>query len=116
VLSTNELESNNRRFSAAFMGGRLSSPPARRLLVLTCMDARIDPQRMLGLQDGDANILRNAGGRVSDDFLPLGSDMTASVRRDVRHLRDTRVLAPHSEVHGYVYDVSTGRITSVDCA
>src|SRR5215216_1251812 len=67
MLSKEDLEANNRRFSAAFTGGQLAANPARQLLVLTCMDARIDPLRMLGLREGDAHIVRNAGGRVSDD-------------------------------------------------
>lgn len=44
-----------------------SAPPVRHLAVLTCMDARIDPLRVLGLELGDAHVLRNAGGRASDD-------------------------------------------------
>ena len=44
-------------------------PPARRVAVLVCMDARIDPARALGLEEGDAHVIRNAGGRASDDAL-----------------------------------------------
>jgi carbonic anhydrase len=69
MLSRDELEANNNRFWTTFTGSQLNSAPARKLLVLTCMDARIDPQRMLGLRDGDAHVLRNAGGRVSDDAI-----------------------------------------------
>jgi len=53
------------RFSSAGIGGR----PARGLAVVTCMDSRIEPLQMLGLSPGDANILRNAGARVTDDVL-----------------------------------------------
>ena len=49
--------------------GRLSLPPARRFAILTCMDARIDPAKMAGLSEGDAHVIRNAGGRASDDAL-----------------------------------------------
>ncbi len=49
--------------------GELPAEPARRLAVLTCMDARLDVPRMLGLSPGDAHILRNAGGIVTDDVL-----------------------------------------------
>jgi carbonic anhydrase len=69
MLSNDELEANNRRFSAAFTGGRLSSTPVRKMLVLTCMDARMDPLRLLGLHDGDSHVVRNAGGRASDDAI-----------------------------------------------
>ena len=44
-------------------------PPARHVAVLTCMDARIDPARVLGLEEGDAHVIRNAGGRASDDAI-----------------------------------------------
>src|ERR1051326_3555070 len=69
MLSEDSLAANNRRFSAAFTGAQLSHTPARKLLVLTCMDARIDPLPALGLAVGDAHVLRNAGGRVSDDAI-----------------------------------------------
>jgi carbonic anhydrase len=47
----------------------LPRPPARKLAVLTCMDARVDPADLLGLQVGDAHVIRNAGGVVSDDAI-----------------------------------------------
>lgn len=59
----------NARYAAAFDAAGLAAEPARRLLVLTCMDARIDALAVLGLQPGDAHILRNAGARVSDDVI-----------------------------------------------
>ena len=47
----------------------LAVPPARRIAILTCMDARLDPARFAGLAEGDAHVVRNAGGRASDDAL-----------------------------------------------
>jgi carbonic anhydrase len=47
----------------------LPTPPGRKLAVLTCMDARLDPGRFLGLSEGDAHVIRNAGGRASDDAI-----------------------------------------------
>jgi carbonic anhydrase len=165
MLSKEELEANNDRFWTSFTGSQLGAAPARKLVVLTCMDARMDPLRMLGLRAGDAHIVRNAGGRVSDDairslvisqqllgtrqvvvihhtncglfnvtndelrqrlrpilghgvggldFLPLGPDVTESVRADVKSLRQHPLLAPDTVVHGFVYDVATGRIAAVD--
>jgi carbonic anhydrase len=52
-----------------FDKGDLSRPPTRKLAVLTCMDARVDPADLLGLQVGDAHVIRNAGGVVSDDAI-----------------------------------------------
>jgi len=49
--------------------GKLALPPARRFAILTCMDARIDPAKLAGLHEGDAHVIRNAGGRASDDAI-----------------------------------------------
>jgi carbonic anhydrase len=54
---------------ADFDKSDLPLPPARKLAVLACMDARLDPAKVLGLQEGDAHVIRNAGGVVSDDAL-----------------------------------------------
>jgi carbonic anhydrase len=60
----------NARYSASFGDkGRLSLPPARQFAVLTCMDARLDPAAFAGLAEGDAHVIRNAGGRASDDAI-----------------------------------------------
>lgn len=49
--------------------GSLAMPPARRFAILTCMDARLDPAQYAGLSEGDAHVIRNAGGRASDDAI-----------------------------------------------
>jgi len=49
--------------------GTLAMPPARRFAILTCMDARLDPAKFAGLKEGDAHVIRNAGGRASDDAI-----------------------------------------------
>jgi carbonic anhydrase len=59
----------NERFASAFTAGDLPAPPGSHLAVLTCMDARILPLGVFGLELGDAHVLRNAGGRVTDDVL-----------------------------------------------
>jgi carbonic anhydrase len=57
-------------YSAGFGDkGGLSIPPARRFAILTCMDARLDPAKFAGLAEGDAHVIRNAGGRASDDAI-----------------------------------------------
>jgi len=48
---------------------KLAARPARKIAVLTCMDARLDPARFMGLVEGDAHVIRNAGGRASDDAI-----------------------------------------------
>ena len=57
----------NQKFAESFDKGDLEIPPARNIAVLTCIDARIDPAKALGLDIGDAHVIRNAGGRASDD-------------------------------------------------
>ncbi len=66
---TPDLLAANERYAASFRTGDLPRAPARRIAVLTCMDARMDPAKFLGLSDGDANVLRNAGGRVHPDVI-----------------------------------------------
>jgi carbonic anhydrase len=66
----NEVLISNQQYSASF-GDKadLALPPARRFAVLTCMDARLDPAKFAGLAEGDAHVIRNAGGRASDDAI-----------------------------------------------
>jgi carbonic anhydrase len=64
---TDELIANNESYSAHFDNGDLPLPPAKKVAVLACMDARLDPARVLGLHEGDAHVIRNAGGVVTDD-------------------------------------------------
>jgi carbonic anhydrase len=63
------LRAANEVYADDFSKGDLPIPPGRRLAVVTCMDARIDPARCLGLEVGDAHVIRNAGGLVTDDAL-----------------------------------------------
>jgi carbonic anhydrase len=64
-----ELVAANERYAAEFKKGTLPMPPARHFAVLTCMDARLVPARFLGLDEGDAHVIRNAGGRASEDAI-----------------------------------------------
>src|SRR4051812_33546523 len=64
-----EVSAANDRYAEAFGKGDLPMPPGRRFAVVTCMDARLDPARFLGLEEGDAHVIRNAGGIVTDDAL-----------------------------------------------
>jgi carbonic anhydrase len=65
-----EVLNANDKYSANFGDrGKLALPPARRFAILTCMDARLDPAKYAGLAEGDAHVIRNAGGRVSEDAI-----------------------------------------------
>lgn len=61
----------NERYAKSFDKGYLAMPPARRVAVVACMDARLDPARALGLEEGDAHVIRNAGGRAADAIRSL---------------------------------------------
>lgn len=64
-----EILTANEAYASGFAKGDLPMPPGRRFAVVTCMDARLDPARYLGLEEGDAHVIRNAGGLVTDDAL-----------------------------------------------
>jgi carbonic anhydrase len=66
---TDELLENNERYAADFGKGDLPGPPAKKVAVVACMDARILVSRILGLAEGDAHVIRNAGGLVTDDTI-----------------------------------------------
>lgn len=116
-------------YAESFALGDLTAKPTRRLAVLTCMDTRIDPLRIFGLQPGEAAILRGAGGRIDD-----GMRAAIVVARDALDVERVLVLGhtdcrgtddafvtvaadvaafdvPGVAIGGYVYDVATGRIT-----
>jgi len=154
----------NARFAETFDKGDAQLPPNLPLAVLTCIDARLQPPRFLGLEIGDAHVVRNAGGRATDDalrsliissqllgtrqfmvihhtdcgmltftnediwaklesetgknassidFLPF-SDVEASLKEDVRTIRDNPFLPPDVEVTGWVYDTTSGRLREVE--
>jgi carbonic anhydrase len=66
---TNEMVSNNDEYAQSFDKGHLPMPPAKPVAVVACMDARLDPARVLGLEEGDAHVIRNAGGVVTEDAI-----------------------------------------------
>jgi carbonic anhydrase len=64
---TDELVANNKQYATSFEKGDLPLSPAKGLAVVACMDARLDLHKILGLEEGDAHVIRNAGGVVTDD-------------------------------------------------
>ena len=69
MSAADDLLSANSLYASYFTKGELQAPPARRFAVVTCMDARIDPAKALFLEEGDAHVIRNAGGLVTNDAL-----------------------------------------------
>lgn len=156
---TEDLVARNAPYAEQFDAGDLAAPPRRRLAVLTCMDARILPHAALDMEIGDIHVMRNAGGRVTDDMertlmkstrllgveqvavmhhtrcgnaatdeelvakleatglddvpLPLDGNTEGALERDVRRLRESRLLADGVTVEGYVFDVATGAVEHV---
>ena len=177
-----EVLAANKTYAAQFgEKGKLAMPPARHFAVLTCMDARLDPAKFAGLAEGDAHVIRNAGGRASDDairslvishkllgtnewfvihhtncgmefftnevmrnllassletaalengaFKDVGQgpgsragefiewltikDPKQSVLDDVQHIKSHPLVSKSIVVHGYIYDVATGRLNEV---
>jgi len=180
-----EILAANARYAEGFGAkGGLAMPPVRGVAILTCMDARLDPAQFAGLDEGDAHVVRNAGGRASDDAIRslvishklLGThewfvvhhtdcgmaaftdhqmgallegslntaeltaagfanadddggaiegryvkwltfnDPEAAVVEDVTRIREHPLVNPSIPIHGFIYDVHTGRLHEVDAA
>jgi carbonic anhydrase len=71
MSAANEFLRANELYAAQFTKGNLPMPPGRHVAVIACMDARLDPARALGLEEGDAHVIRNAGGRAADAIRSL---------------------------------------------
>ena len=100
MSTTEELLKNNRQYAEAFDQGGRPMPPARQVAVLTCMDARLHPERFLGLEIGDAHVIRNAGGRASDDAirsLIISSELLGTREYLVIHHSDCGMLTFSNE-------------------
>lgn len=177
----NEVLAANAAYVSGFgKRGTLAMPPARGFAILTCMDARLDPAKFAGLSEGDAHVIRNAGGRASDDairslvisykllgtrewfvvhhtdcgmetftdevmrrllasslktarYQPQGwqdpggggsaegdyidwltiRDQRESIAADLRRLRSHPLVPREIPIHGFLYDVRTGRLNAV---
>jgi carbonic anhydrase len=183
--TVSEVLEANRKYATGFeRREKLGLPPARRFAILTCMDARLDPAQFAGLANGDAHVIRNAGGRASDDairslvisykllgtreflvihhsdcgmqsftndvmrdllassletaeltpngFRDIGRgpgsrageyiewltirDQTQSVIDDVERIRNHPLVPDSIAVHGFIYDVHSGKLIEVEGA
>jgi carbonic anhydrase len=157
-----DLISANEKYAENFKDGNLPTPPAKKIAVLTCMDARISIKDILGLKLGDAHIIRNAGGIATDDairsliishellgteeFIVINhtdcgmlkykdeelqkkisekyniytsslkfycfSNLEENVREQIKKIKLSPFF-PNVPVHGYIYNVKTGRIDNI---
>jgi carbonic anhydrase len=104
-----DLLTANEQFAATFDQGHLAAPPARKLALLTCMDSRIDPLRVLGLDLGDAKVFRNAGARSTPDALRslgLAATLLGVERIAVIHHTGCAMLAGEDEMHRRMSDAT----------
>jgi carbonic anhydrase len=113
MTSTDRLLEANRKYAAGFRKGHLKNQGARRLAVLTCMDARINTAAAFGLREGDANVLRNEGGRANE--FVLNGLIVARALLGVReiaviHHTDCGLLAPSEAEFRRRIEASIGEI------
>ncbi|MEY3094247.1 MAG: hypothetical protein RLZZ317_750 [Actinomycetota bacterium] len=105
-----EIFNANNQFASSFQSSELSGRAARGLAIVTCMDSRIDPLRVVGMSPGDAKILRNAGARVTEDVLRtlvLASHLLNVVRVLVMPHTDCRMArGTEAEVHAAMREIS----------
>jgi carbonic anhydrase len=94
MTTTDELLNANRAYADSFRKGELALPPARRIALVVCMDARIDPARALGLEEGDAHVIRNAGGRIADALrsLAISQELLGTQEVAIIHHSDCGML------------------------
>jgi carbonic anhydrase len=95
VSVTDELLANNEAYSASFDKGDLPLPPAKKLAVVACMDARVNPYGALGLHEGDAHVIRNAGGVITENeirSLAISQRLLGTEEIILIHHTDCRML------------------------
>lgn len=163
MSGTDQLICNNASYAASFDKGDLSGRPARQTAVVACMDARLNMYGILGLNEGEAHVIRNAGGVVTEDVIRsltisqrlLGTseilliqhtdcgmltftddevkaqieaevgfsppfalesftDLERNVRASVARIRTSPFLPNRDSIHGFIYEVETGKLREVE--
>ena len=109
-MSFSEIFAANEQFTQSFQASDLTGRAAKGLAIITCMDSRIDPLRVVGMKPGDAKILRNAGARVTEDVLRtlvLATHLLNVERILVMPHTDCRMASgTESEVHAAIQEIS----------
>ena len=108
----------NTEYASSFAHGGLPMPPARKVAILTCMDARLDPEAFLGLKPGDAHVIRNAGGRASDDALRsliISEQLLGTSEVVVIHHTDCGMLTfSNDDLHTKLHETFGEQATDID--
>jgi carbonic anhydrase len=115
---TDDLLGNAKEYADGFDKGDLPLPPARKVAVVACMDARLDPQKVLGLAEGDAHVIRNAGGVVTDDAirsLAISQRLLGTEEIILIHHTDCGMLKFTDEEFKSRLREATGQEPSWDC-
>src|SRR3990172_1976486 len=114
-----DLLRTNTDYAEVFDRSKLVIPPAKKLAIVACMDARLTVEDFLGLRTGDAHIIRNAGGIVTEDAVRSLiishelEDLEENVRTQVERIRTNPFLPKDIPVTGFVYDVRSGKLNRV---
>jgi carbonic anhydrase len=111
MSATDELLSNAEAYAAAFDKGHLRSAPAKKVAVVACMDARLNPYGVLGLNEGDAHVIRNAGGVVTDEeirSLAISQHMLGTEEVVLIHHTDCGMLTFTAEQFPEKLEAETG--------
>jgi carbonic anhydrase len=103
---TDDYLANNARYAEQF-SGPLPLPPSKHVAVVACMDARLDIYRILGLQEGEAHVIRPTWS--AEAF----SDLDEDVRQSLRRIETSPFITKTSSLRGFVFDVATGRLDEV---
>jgi carbonic anhydrase len=118
MSATDELLQNAKAYAKRFDKGDLPLPPAKKVAVVACMDARLIPTRVLGLEEGDAHVIRNAGGVVTDDeirSLAISQHLLGTEEVVVMHHTDCGMLTfTDAQFKAQMRD-ATGQEPAWDC-
>jgi carbonic anhydrase len=118
MSATDELLQNAKAYAEGFDKGDLPLPPAKKVAVVACMDARLIPTRVLGLEEGDAHVIRNAGGVVTDDeirSLAISQHLLGTEEVVVMHHTDCGMLTfTDAQFKAQMRD-ATGQEPAWDC-
>jgi carbonic anhydrase len=112
MSTIDELLQNNQRFAKDFDKGDLPLPPAKKIAIVACMDARLNPYPILGLQLGDAHVIRNAGGVITDDeirSLAISQHLLGTDEITLIHHTDCGMLTFNDEEFADKLEAETGQ-------
>ncbi|MDQ2654677.1 MAG: carbonic anhydrase [Chloroflexota bacterium] len=117
MATLDEVRAANDLYADHFDKGHLPMPPGRRFAVVACMDARLDPARVLGLEEGDAHVIRNAGGRAGEAIrsLVISQRLLGTQEIIVLHHTDCGMLTfDNDTLHGIVREQLGADSTAID--